>query len=99
MKSRDITISSLNWILEHELKIFHQYVQQVRKNALKKEARAEQSTKEHMAVMEAIKAHNADEADRLATRHILNSIKNHHYTKIEKLLEEQPGGDVSSDEE
>ena len=50
-------------------------------------------------VMEAIKAHNADEADRLATRHILNSIKNHHYTKIEKLLEEQPGGDVSSDEE
>ena len=77
-------------ILEHELKIFHQYVQQVRKNALKKEARAEQSTKEHMAVMEAIKAHNADEADRLATRHILNSIKNHHYTKIEKLLEEQP---------
>ena len=52
-----------------------------------------------MAVMEAIKAHNADEADRLATRHILNSIKNHHYTKIEKLLEEQPGGDVSSDEE
>ena len=86
-------------ILEHELKIFHQYVQQVRKNALKKEARAEQSTKEHMAVMEAIKAHNADEADRLATRHILNSIKNHHYTKIEKLLEEQPGGDVSSDEE
>ena len=76
--------------LEHELKIFHQYVQQVRKNALKKEARAEQSTKEHMAVMEAIKAHNADEADRLATRHILNSIKNHHYTKIEKLLEEQP---------
>ena len=26
-------------ILEHELKIFHQYVQQVRKNALKKEAR------------------------------------------------------------
>ena len=50
-------------------------------------------------IMEAIKAHNADEADRLATRHILNSIKNHHYTKIEKLLEEQPGGDVSSDEE
>ena len=72
---------------------------EIEENALKKEARAEQSTKEHMAVMEAIKAHNADEADRLATRHILNSIKNHHYTKIEKLLEEQPGGDVSSDEE
>ena len=93
------TFNGFASILEHELKIFHQYVQQVRKNALKKEARAEQSTKEHMAVMEAIKAHNADEADRLATRHILNSIKNHHYTKIEKLLEEQPGGDVSSDEE
>ena len=86
-------------ILEHELKIFHQYVQQVRKSALQKEARAEQSTKEHLAVMEAIKAHDADEADRLATRHILNSIKNNHYTKIEKLLEEQPGNDFSSDRE
>ena len=84
--------------LEHELKIFHQYVQQVRKNALQKEARAEQSTKEHLAVMEAVKAHDADEADRLATRHILNSIKNNHYTKIEKLLEEQPGNGFLSDE-
>ena len=85
-------------ILEHELKIFHQYVQQVRKNALQKEARAEQSTKEHLAVMEAVKAHDADEADRLETRHILNSIKNNHYTKIEKLLEEQPGNGFLSDE-
>ena len=75
-------------ILEHELKVFHQYVQQVRKNALKKESRAEQSTKEHEAVLQAIKAHDSDEADRLATLHILNSIKNNHYTQIEKLLEE-----------
>lgn len=75
-------------ILEHELKVFHQYVQQVRKNALRKGPRAEQSTKEHEAVLQAIKARDPDEADRLATLHILNSIKNNHYTQIEKLLEE-----------
>lgn len=75
-------------ILEHELKVFHQYVQQVRKNALQKGPRAEQSTKEHEAVLQAIKMHDSDEADRLATLHILNSIKNNHYTQIEKLLEE-----------
>ena len=75
-------------ILEHELKVFHQYVQQVRKSALQKGSRAEQSTKEHEAVLQAIKARDPDEADRLATLHILNSIKNNHYTQIEKLLEE-----------
>ena len=50
--------------------------------------------------MEAIKAHNADEADRLATRHILNSIKNHQlYQNRKTYWKNKPGGDVSSDEE
>lgn len=74
-------------ILENELKDFHQYVQRVRKHALTESTRAGQSTKEHEAVLNAIKEHDPEKADRLATLHIMNSIKNHHYTQVEKLLE------------
>ena len=76
-------------ILEHELKAFHQYVQRVRKHALTKEERAEECIREHEAVLDAIRAHDSEEADRLATLHIMNSIKNNHYTQIEKLLENE----------
>lgn len=76
-------------ILENQLKDFHQYVQRVRKSALAKEARAEQSTKEHADIVEAIKAKSPDRADRLATLHIMNVIKNNHYTQVQKLLEHE----------
>lgn len=73
-------------ILEHELKTFHQYIQRARKNALTIEARAEQSTKEHEALLNAIRDRNPEEADRLATLHIMKAIENHHYTQIQKIL-------------
>lgn len=76
-------------ILENELKVFHQYIQRVRKKSLSREKRAEQSTKEHENILNAIREHNPDEADRLATLHIMNSIKNNHYTQVEKLLENE----------
>lgn len=73
-------------ILESHLKDFHQYVQRVRRNAWKNEKRAMQATMEHQEILDAIRAKNPEDADRLATLHIMNSIKNNHYTQVEKLL-------------
>lgn len=78
-------------ILEKELKDFHQYIRRVRKHAWAKERRAQQSTLEHAAVLDAIKARDPQKADRLATLHIVNSIKNNHYTQVEKLLANDTG--------
>ncbi|MDD3222021.1 MAG: GntR family transcriptional regulator [Clostridia bacterium] len=68
-------IASGSHLLEHMLRMFHEYVQQVRKNALKDEIRAKNSFEEHAAILEAIKNHQADEAARLATQHIENAVE------------------------
>lgn len=57
------------------LRTFHEYVQQVRKNALKDKERAEKSYEEHAAIMEAIKNRQPDAAAMLATRHIENAVE------------------------
>ena len=62
-------------LLEHMLRTFHEYVQQVRKNALKDKERAEKSYEEHAAIMEAIKNRQPDAAAMLATRHIENAVE------------------------
>lgn len=49
-------------LLEHMLRTFHEYVQQVRKSALQNEKRAKSSFEEHAAILEAIKKGRADEA-------------------------------------
>lgn len=63
-------------MLEHQLKDYHQYVQKARLRSLKRQERAKKSTHEHEEILQAIKEKNAQKADELATRHILNAIAN-----------------------
>jgi DNA-binding GntR family transcriptional regulator len=63
-------------MLEHLLKDFHQYVQRVRKRTLSTIDRSLASNNEHSKILEAIKARNPEEAERLATVHIHNAYKN-----------------------
>ena len=62
-------------LLEHMLRTFHEYVQQVRKPALQDEKRAKSSFEEHAAILEAIKSRKADEAADLAKQHIDNAVE------------------------
>ncbi len=62
-------------LLEHMLRTFHEYVQQVRKSALQNEKRAKSSFEEHAAILEAIKKRQADEAAALAKQHIENAVE------------------------
>lgn len=63
-------------MLEHQLKDFHQYVLRVRKKTLSAVTRGLASNQEHEMIMEAIKAKNGDEAERLANRHMINAYEN-----------------------
>lgn len=62
-------------LLEHMLRTFHEYVQQVRKSVLQDEKRAKSSFEEHAAILEAIKSRKADEAADLAKQHIDNAVE------------------------
>ena len=62
-------------LLEHMLRTFHEYVQQVRKSTLQDEKRAKSSFEEHAAILEAIKSRKADEAADLAKQHIDNAVE------------------------
>ena len=63
-------------MLEHELKDYHQYVLRVRKRTLSSANRGPKSNEEHEQIMEAIKSGNADLAEQLANRHMLNAYEN-----------------------
>ncbi len=63
-------------MLEHQLKAFHQYVLRVRKKTLANANRGPKSNEEHKKIMEAIKAGNADLAEQLAHRHMINAYEN-----------------------
>jgi len=67
-------------ILEHELSVFHHYVERVRKITLSMEERAKRSTAEHTAILNAIRARDKELAEKLAHEHIIRTIEN-----IEKL--------------
>ncbi len=62
-------------MLENLLQDFHQYVIRIRRKTLST-SRGKISNEEHRQIMEAIKAHNADEAERLANQHIINAYEN-----------------------
>lgn len=62
--------------LRHVLLDFHHYVQRVRKITLAVQERAVNSNEEHRKIVEALKLHNADEAEQLANEHIMNTIRN-----------------------
>ncbi len=63
-------------ILEHQLKAFHQYVLRVRKKTLASVNRGPKSNEEHKQILEAIKAGDADLAEDLANRHMINAYEN-----------------------
>ena len=68
--------ASGSYLLEHMLRTFHEYAQQVRKSALQDEKRAKSSFEEHGAILDAIKKGQADAAADLAKQHIDNAVEN-----------------------
>ena len=60
----------------HVLSDFHHYLQRVRKIPLSDGNRAKESNKEHMMIVEALKEHNAQLAEKLATEHIFSTASN-----------------------
>lgn len=63
-------------MLEHLLNDYHEYLLRVRKKALSSIDRGNASNKEHRSIMEAIRAGNADLAERLASEHMKNAYAN-----------------------
>lgn len=63
-------------MLEHVLRDFHHYVERVRRVSLAGEGRAEASNKEHMAILEALRAKDGDLAEKLAHEHMIRAIEN-----------------------
>ena len=63
-------------MLERLLVDFHQYEARIRQKTLSTKERGIASNNEHRQIMEAIKAGNADEAERLATLHMNNAYNN-----------------------
>lgn len=63
-------------MLQHQLRVFHQYVYRIRKMTLSSEKRGKASNLEHREIMEAIKAHDAEKAERLANLHMINAYDN-----------------------
>lgn len=62
--------------LQRVLSDFHHYLQRVRKATLTEGKRATDSNHEHLRIVEALKEHDADKAETLATQHILSTAKN-----------------------
>lgn len=63
-------------MLQNLLQDFHQYVIRIRKKTLSTKERGIASNEEHKKIMEAIKAGNAKEAEKLATMHMSNAYDN-----------------------
>ena len=68
--------ASLSKMLKHELSAFHHYVERVRKITLSMPERVTKSNEEHRMIVEALKNHNEEKAEELATKHMLNTISN-----------------------
>lgn len=62
--------------LIHVLKDYHQYVQRVRKITLAEPERVKNSTGEHRLIVEALKNHDPETAQKQARNHILSTISN-----------------------
>ncbi len=62
--------------MEHTLRDFHRYVLRVRQKTLATNTRGRASNEEHRQIMEAIKAGNAELAEKLANQHMINAYDN-----------------------
>lgn len=74
--------------LRHVLSDFHHYVQRVRRMTLAESGRASESIGEHRKIVEALKNHDAKMAEKLATEHIKNTMKNMDRYGWDELIEE-----------
>lgn len=74
--------------LRHILLDFHHYVQRVRKVTLAMQERAVNSNEEHRRIVEALKAHDVEEAERLTDMHVMNAIRNMDNYGWENLLKQ-----------
>jgi len=63
-------------MLEHQLKDFHDYVLRVRRKTLANVNRGKKSNEEHEQIMEAIKSKDAERAEQLANKHMINAYEN-----------------------
>ena len=63
-------------LLEHTLRDFHRYVLRVRQKTLSTNTRGRASNDEHRQIMEAIKAGDAELAEKLANQHMINAYDN-----------------------
>lgn len=86
-------------ILEHQLKDFHEYVLRVRKKTLANVNRGLKSNEEHSRIMEAIKAGDADKAEELANRHILNAYENMVRNGLQEAYQSQTPGKTAEKSE
>ena len=82
-------ISSNSKILDHVLTDFHAYVQRVRRMTISSPVRAPKSNEEHKQILEAIKEKDPDKAEKLATTHIMNTIKSIDLYNLEHILDNQ----------
>ncbi len=71
--------------INHLLSDYHHYVQRVRRVTIAN-GRAYKSNGEHRNILNAIKAKNAAEAEKLATAHVLNTMNNIHNFGLENIL-------------
>lgn len=79
-------------ILKHTLSEYHHYLERIRKITLSREERVQASTKEHEAILYAIKSGDADLAEKLANEHMINTIKNITDKGLENILGQKPDG-------
>ncbi len=75
-------------MLEHQLRDFHEYVLRVRKKTLSNVNRGPKSNEEHEQIMEAIKAKDADKAEKLANMHMINAYENMVKSGLHEAYEE-----------
>lgn len=71
-------LASDSRILDHVLSDFHKYVQAARTLSVGAKDRAAKSVEEHKEILEAIKNKDADRAEMLANKHIMNVMENLH---------------------
>lgn len=73
-------------VLNHTLSDFHHYVERVRKVSLGSPKRASESNEEHRKIVEALKVHDAKQAQKLANMHIMNTIRSYDRYGWDNLL-------------
>lgn len=63
-------------VLNHVLSDFHQYVQRVRMTSLSTPGRALHSDTEHKKIVEALRKHDGEMAQKQANQHMMNTMRN-----------------------